>query len=126
MDYNAYRLIHFAGLMLVFLGFGSLLFHGKGKGERSPKAAMILHGIGLLVMLTGGFGMLARLNESLPDESKNPNYVWAKVGIWVVLGLLPVLHRKAKLPGAVTCLIAIALAGAAAYTAIHKSFFGLL
>ncbi len=55
MNYETYRLIHFAGLFTLFFAFGSLF-----AGKASTKGAAIGHGIGLLLILLGGFGMQAK------------------------------------------------------------------
>lgn len=111
MDYTTYKLIHLVGLMILFTGFGGLLFATKNDAGKLPKTVLILHGLGLLVMLFGGFGMHACLQEGLPDDEKGfPSWLHAKIGIWFVLGALPVIARKAKLPGGLTFLLAIALA----------------
>ena len=112
MDYTTYKLIHLVGLMILFTGFGGLLFAPKGDAGKLPKMVLILHGLGLLVMLFGGFGMHARLQDTLPDDEKGfPLWLISKLVIWLLLGALPVIARKAKLPGGLTFLLAIGLAG---------------
>ena len=113
MSYEIYKLIHLGGLMLLFLGLGAATMTG---GEK-PKG-MMMHGIGILLMLVGGFGMLARLEMKFPWEG----YIFGKVGIWVVLAILPILVRKKKLPAFVALLVALALGVGAAYLAIKKPF----
>ncbi len=113
MSYEIYKLIHLGGLMLLFLGLGAATLSG---GEK-PKG-MALHGIGVLVMLVGGFGMLARLKMEFPWDG----YIFAKVGIWLVMAILPLLIRKKALSPFVALLFAVALGVGAAYLAIMKPF----
>ncbi|MGD2120344.1 MAG: hypothetical protein PVJ76_01300, partial [Gemmatimonadota bacterium] len=57
-----------------------------------------IHGFGALAALTGGFGLLARLN--LESDGLFPGWIWAKLALWVLLGALVALpYRKAALAG---------------------------
>lgn len=100
MSEPTYRLLHFAGLLLLYGAIGCIAMH-KGEGK-PPKLGTILHGVGLVVMLVAGFGMLARMEIHWPW----PSYVMVKVGLWVALGALPILMRKKILPGVLGLLVA--------------------
>jgi hypothetical protein len=57
------------------------------------------HGIGLFLVLLGGFGMLARLELV---SGGLPGWVWAKLAIWLTLGGLMVLpYRRPQFARAV-------------------------
>lgn len=108
MSYEFYRTMHFIGFFLLFSGLAGVLFAGTTgtplkKGTRAFLFA--LHGIGLLAILTGGFGMLARLG--LVREL--PGWIYAKLVIWVVMAIAisaaKRLHRWA--PALMIALIAI-------------------
>jgi len=114
MDLLIYKVIHLVGLILLFSSIGSMTLR-SGDGA-APKFASILHGVALVVMLVGGFGMLARMEIHWPW----PSYIVAKLAIWIALGALPVLVKKRILPGALGLLVGVALGGAAAWLAIYR------
>lgn len=99
MSIVPYHVIHIAGLIMLFIGFGALL-------GGNTKTAMKWHGIGLVIMLVAGFGMLAKLGIM----KSMPSWVWIKIGIWLALGALPVLAKKKVLPVGGVVLIAAVLA----------------
>jgi hypothetical protein len=103
MDPAYFKLAHIIGIFLLFLGFGSLATRPYA-GPRGGRAAPVLHGIGLLVILLAGFGYagLAKLGT--------PPWVWIKVGIWLALGALLILGRRNILPVWAVWAIALILA----------------
>ena len=104
---------------LLFLGLGGSVLGARTDEGRAPKLATILHGVGLLVMLVGGFGMLARLGiVNWPW----PGWALGKMGVWLAIGALPVLVRRKVLPRGVAWLVAAALAATAAWLALYKPF----
>ena len=97
---------------------GGIWFGPKRDGGKAPGGALALHGLGVLVMLVAGFGLLARLNiSSFPW----PTWVFIKVGLWLVLGVLPFLARRMKLGGALFGILSLLLVGANAYIATHHN-----
>lgn len=122
MPYPFYNLVHLFGIFLVIAGLAALCVHaangGTKRDKRTYRLGVIMHGLGLLVVLVGGFGMLARLGltEGLPG------WIWAKLAIWLVIGaLLMVPYRAPRLarPLAVLLPFVALLAG---YLAIYKPF----
>lgn len=107
MEHHVYWTMHLVGLMALYLGLGVKTLRSPGDSSSGPLPA-ILHGLGLLLMLVGGFGMLARLGIG-----GAPPWVWIKVALWAVLGMLPFLVRKGWVP--VGWAAALLLGGAAAY-----------
>ena len=103
MSIAFYHVLHVAGLISLFIGFGAML------GSDS-KTAMKWHGIGLVIMLVAGFGMLGKLGLM----KSMPTWVWIKMGIWLALGALPVLAKRQVLPKGAVILLAVLLAVAAA------------
>lgn len=94
MDALFYKLIHLLGVLMVFLAFGGLI--GRSllgvDGVRLKKLAGITSGIGLILVLVGGFGLLGKLGYGFPG--------WAvvKLVIWFVFGgLIAVANRKPSL-----------------------------
>jgi hypothetical protein len=116
--YETYKLLHLVGLILVFLGFGGLLLGSRDADAPPSRMAMILHGVGMLVMLVAGFGVLARMSISWPW----PGWVFAKFGAWLLIGALPVLYKRRLVPSIVVLVFAIAIGATAAWIAINKPF----
>lgn len=106
-----YHLIHIIGVLFLFVGFGGLASSDEG----SRKKAMMYHGIGLLILLIAGFGLIAKLKLSYAAP-----WVLVKLGIWLVLGFLPVLAKRGVLPAKMVIYIAIALGGVAAWSGYLK------
>ncbi|HCN29295.1 MAG TPA: hypothetical protein DIT64_11205 [Verrucomicrobiales bacterium] len=99
-----YHIAHVVGLIFIFTGFGALL------ADTASRAAMKWHGIGLIISLVSGFGLVAKLQ--LPYTS---TWLLVKMGLWLVLGFLPVLARRKVLPAGVVVLIAIVIGGGLAF-----------
>ena len=120
MSYQFYKIMHLAGIMMLFMGLGGVFLHAMNNGTkdtntaRGPVAAF--HGLGLLFILTGGFGMLARLDIGFPA------WLHPKLLIWVIMGgLLTVGYRMPQFAKAAWIITPI-LGLAAAYLAIMKPF----
>ena len=108
-----YKIIHIVGVMLTFLSFGGLIFRSiLGSDDKKLKRfAFISNGIGLFLVLLGGFGLLARYQYGWQP------WVIGKLVIWVILGgLLVVINRKPEL-GKTIWWIVILLGATAAYLA---------
>jgi uncharacterized membrane protein SirB2 len=117
MNPQVYYFLHIAGGLLVFLSYGMLLGRSwladDNRGLR--KFGGILSGIGLFLILLGGFGLLARVYQ-------NQWYPWVilKLVIWVVLGgLLVLINRKPGL-SKVLVWVTYALGLLAAWAAYFK------
>lgn len=112
MTYEFYKVLHLAGLIGLFASVGAIALVSPEK----RKPFMIVHGVSLTVMLVAGFGLLARLElvRELP--------LWAnlKLGIWILLGGLPVLFKKKPRLAMPLFFVAIALGAAAAWIAVNK------
>lgn len=120
-----YEILHIIGIALTMTAFGGIAMHaaegGTKKGARSRKAIGAAHGIGLLLILTGGFGMLARIGFT-GGIGAFPGWLWAKIIVWVVLGAMSALpYRKPAL--AIPALVMTPLlAGVATSMALYKPF----
>lgn len=121
MNYEIYRLIHFAGIFTLFLAFGSLF-----KGDKTTKGAVIGHGIGLLLILLGGFGMQAKMKDTYDAVygSGFPTWLIIKIVIWLALGGGIVLAKRKIIKGAAAWIAIIALGMASAYLALNKPAMG--
>ena len=109
MDYTTYKIIHLIGIAALALGLGGML---AGGGNR--KTFAILQGIALLVMLVSGFGLLAKLHLGFP------HFAMVKVALWPVIGMLPMLLRRMKIPLLGGICIMLALVGIMAWLGVMK------
>jgi hypothetical protein len=100
ISFALYRLIHFIGIVVVFLALGGTLMHVLNGGTRETsrwrKPAAIGHGIALFVILLGGFGMMARMGVA---HGMFPGWIWAKLAIWILLGAAIALPYRAPAVG---------------------------
>ena len=121
MSYEIYKIMHLTGIVLIFSGLMGLLairMAGHTAEEKTKSLIFMSHGIGLLLALVGGFGLLARLGLTRDI----PNWVFAKIVIWLVLGgAIAIVKRKGHL-GRPLFLGLIILFIAGAYLAILKPF----
>ena len=113
MSLQFYHFLHLIGLILVFIGIGGML------SSEGAKKAMMWHGIGLLISIISGFGMLAKLGIM----GTMPVWAWIKIGLWLVLGFLPVLAKRRVIATPLVVLIAAITGAALAYLGYFKPAF---
>lgn len=120
-SHELYNLVHIVGIVLVVsaLAGAGVLARTRGDHEARETRRMlaILHGVGALLVLLGGFGMLARLGLV---QGGFPGWIWVKLGIWVVVAaalLLP--YRRPAMARALVLALPV-LVGLAAYMALYK------
>lgn len=93
--YEAYKIVHILGLVTIWAALGGATLHAMNGGTRennpSRKIVAATHGIGLFLMLLGGFGMLARLGL----VSGFPGWVIAKLVLWGLVGALLAVPLRA-------------------------------
>jgi hypothetical protein len=123
MSYGFYKVLHLTGVMLLFFSLGGMTLQAllgapaPAEGQRPPGRGLLLafHGVGMLLLLVAGFGALAKLGVG-----GVPPWALGKLGIWLALGLAPVLLRR-KPELARPLAFALPLLGfLAAALAIHK------
>lgn len=110
MDPKLYHLIHVAAALLVFLGLGSML---TGQGG---KVGAMLHGIGLLAMLVAGIGFAHKSGLGWP------NWMIAKIGVWLLIGAMPVLVKRGVIGALGAIVLAVGLGATAVWLAYYKPF----
>lgn len=110
MDPIILKILHLAGVFALFTSLGATLLAGSGK-----KAASILHGVSLLLILLVGFAMLGK-----PPMGKS--WWMIKLGMWLFLGVAPVLAKRKVLPAWLVLVLSIAAAVTAAWLGLKKPF----
>ena len=111
IDYTVYKLIHSLGGVMVHV------FNGGAKADNLwRKPAGITHGIGLFLVLLGGFGMMARLGIQWPW----PGWLLVKLAIWLVLGGVTGLVYRLGVSGKIMWVLVMLLGAIAAFMAIMK------
>ena len=110
-----YRVVHVAAGLLLFLSLGGVLLGAKD--GKPGKMVMALHGIALLLMVVAGVGTVHK-----DDGLEWGNWLYAKIGCWVFLAIMPVLVKKGVLPRVLGVLLAVAAGAAAVWLAQAKPF----
>jgi hypothetical protein len=121
MSYEFYKIIHLLGLMSLFFGFATILILAMTDQLRSARARMIgflTHGLGLFLIIVSGFGMAARLGYF----NNLPHWIYAKIGIWVVAGVIISLLRRKPGLAFFNLILVLALGTTAAWLAVTKPF----
>lgn len=120
IPYEVYKTLHLLGLIMVFLSLGGVTLHAMNGGTRETNRgrgwSAAWHGLGLLFLLVGGFGMLARLGLSVAG------WVWGKLVIWVLLGGAISLAARRPTLGRTVWIGSAVLGLAATYLALYKPF----
>ncbi len=103
---------------------GGIAIHAANGGTKATSTTRALtasvFGLGMLLALAGGFGQAARLG--LSSTGVFPGWLWAKVGIWVIVAILSILPYRIPALAKPVYLLVPVLSGLAAYLAI---FHGL-
>lgn len=91
MPVYVYQILHVAGIIMLFMGYGALLARSlAGSGDAAVrKLGSITSGIGLLLILIAGFGMISKLNYSFTAP-----WLIVKLVIWLALGSIIVLINR--------------------------------
>jgi hypothetical protein len=123
MSYVTYKLIHFIGIFTLITALAVAAAHMLRGGSKADtpfrRAIGMAHGIALLLILLGGFGMLARLGIV---QGGLPGWIYLKLGIWVALGAsLTLVYRGREIARALIWAVPL-LAAAAGATALLKPF----
>jgi len=112
MDILLLRTLHVAGVIGLFTSMGAII---SSADADCKKKASILHGISLLMIAGIGFAMLKK-----PPMGQ---YWWmVKFGMWLFLGVAPVLAKRNVLPRPALLLLCIASGIFAAWLGLTKPF----
>ena len=114
-----YKNIHLLGMFLAMTSLGGIAIHAANGGTKATSSTRTLtasvFGLGMLLVLAGGFGQAARLGIL---QNGFPGWMLAKLGIWVVVAILSILpYRFPALAKPIYLLVPL-LGGCAAYLAI--------
>ena len=124
LSHSVYNILHVVGIVLIMAALGALALHAINGGTRESNAARGLvaglHGLGALLVLLGGFGMLARIG--FEHGSAFPGWLVVKIAIWLMLaGSVVVPYRRPALARPLLLALPL-LGGLAAFMAIYKPF----
>lgn len=120
-SYNFYNVVHVVGIILVMTGLAVMITGALGSNPAGPKLrriSFIFHGLGVFLILLGGFGMLARLG--IVRGTSWPGWVWVKAFVWGALGVAAFLPHRFPATARPLLLLLPILGGLAAYMAIYK------
>jgi hypothetical protein len=119
-----YKSLHILGLFMAMTSLGGIAIHAANGGTKATSKTRALtasiFGLGMLLSLAGGFGQAARLG--LTSTSLFPGWLWAKIGIWVIVAVLSMLPYRIPSLAKPIYLVVPVIAGLAGYLAI---FHGL-
>lgn len=124
LPYGFYKIVHLIGITSAWTALGALALHHANGGTKATNAGrrsvILLHGLGLLFILVGGFGMLARLG--FQHGANFPGWLWVKLGVWVLIGAAVALPVRVPQLAKPMLFVIPLLAGLATYMAVYKPF----
>jgi hypothetical protein len=112
ISYNVYKLIHLVSIFGLFISLACAVVLEKAQSRWTAPA----HGVSLVFILIGGFGMLARLGI----HGSLPGWVIGKLVIWLIFGACIALAKRKVLPLGAFLFLITALGGVAASLALWK------
>lgn len=121
MSFEFYKLVHITGMLMLFCGLAGLVgmkLNGVELNPRGRRLFFLFHGLGLLALIVAGFGMLARMGLM----GQLPNWVYAKLAIWLVLGGGVALAKRRGQVGGPLLILFVGLGLTAGWLAIMKPF----
>ncbi len=117
LSYQIYKILHLVSLFGVFMCLGALVIHGMnggGKDFAARKWVMISFGVFMVLALTGGFGLLARMEIGMPP------WIFGKLVLWLAVGAyMSVIVRKSEL-AKLHWFVLLLLGGIGASLALYK------
>ena len=120
--YQFYKVVHILGIALLVTALGAVALHalngGLKRDNRARGLVAALHGVGMLLVLIGGFGMLARLG--FRHGAMFPGWLLVKLAVWALLGAAIIVPYRRPTMSRLMLLLVPLLAGLAAYMAVYK------
>ena len=116
-----YKILHLMGMALLLTSLAGVASHAAAGGDKASNPAgrslAIAHGLGLLLVRVGGFGMLARLGLSI-----GAGWVWVKILIWLFFCAATVLPYRSQAVARSLPVVLPLIIGLAALVALFKPF----
>lgn len=120
---NLYKLVHILGILLVFTSYGGIVLHAMNDGTKITNSGRRLvtigYGVGLFLILLGGFGMLARLGIV---QGGLPGWIWLKLAVWIAVGGLFALPYRRPDTSRLLWILGPTLGLLAAWAGLYKPF----
>jgi uncharacterized membrane protein SirB2 len=122
LPYSFYKIVHILGIALTLVALGGMTVHalnGLAKADNAARKLLIaMHGIGVFLILLGGFGLLARIGFA--HGGGFPLWLWVKLGLWTAFAVVAALPYRRPGAGKALLLTLPVLAAAAAAMAVYK------
>ena len=122
LPYGFYKVLHILGIALTLVALGGMTVHALNGGLKAENIARRLligmHGAGVLFILVGGFGLLARIGFA--HGSGFPFWLWVKLGLWTLFAVIAAVPYRRPESGKALLLALPVLAMAAAAMAVYK------
>ncbi len=121
LSYQIYKMAHFLGIFMILAALGGTAFAAmQSEAAKHPwrKVAAVFHGVGLFLVLLGGFGMLARLGL----VAGLPGWIYGKLALWLLLGAMFFVARRRPALARSVWIGSGVLALGAGYLALYKPF----
>ncbi|MCE2802893.1 MAG: hypothetical protein LW836_05120 [Gemmatimonadetes bacterium] len=122
LPYGFYKVLHVLGIALTLVALGGMTVHALNGGRKAENVARRLligmHGTGVLFILVGGFGLLARIGFA--HGSGFPFWLWVKIGLWTLFAVIAAIPYRKPESGRALLLALPVLAMAAAAMAVYK------
>lgn len=124
MSYQFYTLLHVTAVLFLFVSLAGTFVHAIHGGTKSDtifrKPLIIIHGISMLIILVGGFGLMARLGIG---HTGFPGWIWGKLLIWLLLGAAIALPYRVSDHAKKLLFFVVPLLGAVSvWLAVYKPF----
>jgi hypothetical protein len=124
LPYSFYKVLHLLGLLLAFTAVGGVAWHAAAGGAKasSPGRGYLaaVHGTGMLFLLVGGFGMLARLG--FQHGALFPGWLWGKLAVWLLVTVAVIVPYRRPAVAKPMLVVVPALGAVAAWLAVYKPF----
>ncbi|MEM7049319.1 MAG: hypothetical protein AAF604_06655 [Acidobacteriota bacterium] len=128
MSYDLSTVLHLFGGFLLFTSFGAMIYHQLHTGDavsasrdKARRLAGASHGIALVILFASGLLLVWHLTRiRVIDGYPWPLWVWLKMALWLLMGaLIAIIRRAPHLAKALWWGVPL-LGGVAAFLAIYK------
>jgi hypothetical protein len=111
-SYKLYKMLHFAGIVMVVMAIAGVSFHAwlggaKADAGKPRKVLLAAHGAGMFLILLGGMGAGTAIG-AISSEAGFASWIHPKLALWAVVAALPALpYRSPKLGAAMFFLLPV-------------------